>query len=70
MIRSIWPSYNNLPNTIPAGAGVTTQQFVSFFLFWLFSLPALWFPIYKIRHLFTVKVNLSLFDYSVASFLA
>ncbi|KAJ5755713.1 hypothetical protein N7533_005256 [Penicillium manginii] len=59
MIRSIWPSYNNLPNTIPAGAGVTTQQFVSFFLFWLFSLPALWFPIYKIRHLFTVKAYFS-----------
>ncbi|KAI0806249.1 permease for cytosine/purines, uracil, thiamine, allantoin-domain-containing protein [Irpex lacteus] len=26
-----------------------------FFLFWLISLPAIWFPIHKIRHLFTVK---------------
>lgn len=55
MIRAIWPSYNDLPNSIPASAGVTTQGFVSFFLFWLCSLPALWFPVHQIRHLFTVK---------------
>lgn len=59
MIQAIWPSYAHLPNTIPESAGVTTQQFVSFFLFWLFSLPALWFPIYQIRHLFTVKAYFS-----------
>ncbi|KAE8147710.1 permease for cytosine/purines, uracil, thiamine, allantoin-domain-containing protein [Aspergillus avenaceus] len=55
MIRAIWPSYNNLPNSIPTGSGTTTRDFVSFFLFWLLSLPALWFPVHKIRHLFTVK---------------
>jgi NCS1 family nucleobase:cation symporter-1 len=55
MLRAIWPSYNNLPNSIAASSGVTTRDFVSFFLFWLFSLPALWFPVHKIRHLFTVK---------------
>ncbi|KAG2415217.1 hypothetical protein HFD88_006408 [Aspergillus terreus] len=55
MIRAIWPSYNNIPNSIPASSGVTTRDFVSFFLFWLLSLPALWFPVHKIRHLFTVK---------------
>ncbi|PWY94817.1 uridine permease Fui1 [Aspergillus sclerotioniger CBS 115572] len=55
MIQSIWPSYKNLPNHIPASSGVTSKDFLSFFLFWLFSLPALWFPVHKIRHLFTVK---------------
>ncbi|PYH99648.1 hypothetical protein BO71DRAFT_171481 [Aspergillus ellipticus CBS 707.79] len=55
MIESIWPSYKNIPNGIPASSGVTTKNFVSFFLFWLISLPALWFPVHKIRHLFTVK---------------
>ncbi|GKZ34634.1 hypothetical protein AbraIFM66950_004948 [Aspergillus brasiliensis] len=55
MIESIWPSYRNIPNHIPASSGVTTKDFVSFFLFWLLSLPALWFPVHKIRHLFTVK---------------
>ena len=55
MIQSIWPSFNDLPNHIPTSSQVTTRDFVSYFLFWLLSLPALWFPIHKIRHLFTVK---------------
>ncbi|KAL4786362.1 permease for cytosine/purines, uracil, thiamine, allantoin-domain-containing protein [Aspergillus varians] len=55
MIRAIWPSYENLPNGIPESAGVDTKNFLSFFLFWLLSLPALWFPVHQIRHLFTVK---------------
>lgn len=55
MIQAIWPSYATLPNGIPASSGVTTRDFVSYFLFWVCSLPAIWFPIHKIRHLFTVK---------------
>ncbi|KAI9367813.1 permease for cytosine/purines, uracil, thiamine, allantoin-domain-containing protein [Aspergillus egyptiacus] len=55
MIRAIWPSYENLPNGIPESSGVDTKNFLSFFLFWLLSLPALWFPVHKLRHLFTVK---------------
>ena len=55
MIRSIWSNYENIPNGLPASSGIKTYQFVSFFLFWLGSLPALWFPVHKIRHLFTVK---------------
>ena len=38
-----------------ASSGITTRDFVSFFLFWVGSLPAIWFPVHKIRHLFTVK---------------
>lgn len=37
------------------GEYLTTFQFLSFFLFWLISLPALWFPPHQIRHLFTFK---------------
>lgn len=59
MLEAIWPRYTNLRNTMPASAGITTKDFVSFFLFWLLSLPALWFPIHKIRHLFTVKAYYS-----------
>ncbi|KAF2734094.1 hypothetical protein EJ04DRAFT_437817 [Polyplosphaeria fusca] len=56
MIRSIWNSWRRdaIPNGIP-NSGTTTVDFVSFFLFWLGSLPAIWFPVEKIRHLFTVK---------------
>lgn len=55
MIEAIWPSYRKLHNGLSVSAGVETKDFLSFFLFWLLSLPALWFPVHKIRHLFTVK---------------
>lgn len=56
MLRSIFGQ--NLNTTMPDGIpnkSVTTFEFLSFFLFWLFSLPFLWFPPHKIRHLFTFK---------------
>ncbi|KAJ6470109.1 permease for cytosine/purines, uracil, thiamine, allantoin-domain-containing protein [Mycena vitilis] len=55
MLRAMWPSVNNIPNHLPASSGTTTKDFMAFFLFWLISLPAIWFPIHQIRHLFTVK---------------
>ncbi|OAX82347.1 hypothetical protein ACJ72_03306 [Emergomyces africanus] len=55
MIRSIWSSYKDLPNSMPTSSGTTSRDFLSFFLFSLCSLPAIWFPVHKIRHLFTVK---------------
>ncbi|MCJ1428818.1 hypothetical protein MMC29_006729 [Sticta canariensis] len=55
MIRAIWTKYNDLPNGLPASSNTNTRDFLSFFLFWLCSLPAIWFPVHKIRHLFTVK---------------
>jgi NCS1 family nucleobase:cation symporter-1 len=46
---------HTIPNTFPEGSGTTTADFVSFFIFWFCSLPAIWFPVHKVRHLFTVK---------------
>ncbi|KAG0646264.1 Uracil permease [Hyphodiscus hymeniophilus] len=43
-----------VPNSIPL-SGTNTRDFVSFLIFWLCSLPAIWFPVHQIRHLFTVK---------------
>ncbi|KAF2199225.1 uracil permease [Delitschia confertaspora ATCC 74209] len=64
MIRAIWNNWRpedpqghvsgGIHNGIP-GSGTDTVMFVSFFLFWAGSLPAIWFPVHKIRHLFTVK---------------
>ncbi|CAG8980041.1 hypothetical protein HYALB_00009250 [Hymenoscyphus albidus] len=54
MISAIWPSFQRIPNGIPS-SGTTTYDFVAFFIFWAGSLPAIWFPVHKIRHLFTVK---------------
>ncbi|CAM1511707.1 Fc.00g092200.m01.CDS01 [Cosmosporella sp. VM-42] len=57
MIRSIWKAWDRetIPNSFSETSGTTTADFVSFFLFWFCSLPAIWFPVHKIRHLFTVK---------------
>jgi len=55
MLRAMWPSVNSIPNHLPQSSGTTTKDFMCFFLFWLVSLPAIWFPIHKIRHLFTLK---------------
>jgi NCS1 family nucleobase:cation symporter-1 len=40
---------------MPLSSGTNTRDFVSFFLFWLGSLPFIYPPVHKIRHLFTVK---------------
>ncbi|KAH9877746.1 hypothetical protein J1614_002963 [Plenodomus biglobosus] len=62
MIRAIWNSWRDTAMTGPGGisngipnSGTNTVLFVSFFLFWLGSLPFIYPPVHKIRHLFTVK---------------
>ncbi|KAM4054565.1 purine-cytosine permease family protein [Hirsutella rhossiliensis] len=56
MIRSIWTSWDRTRMPGPFNTDATsTPDYVSFFIFWLCSLPAIWFPVHKIRHLFTVK---------------
>jgi NCS1 family nucleobase:cation symporter-1 len=54
-ISAMSTNWTTLPNTMPESSGTNTRDFVSFFLFWTLSLPAIWFPVHKIRHLFTVK---------------
>ncbi|KJZ80001.1 hypothetical protein HIM_00715 [Hirsutella minnesotensis 3608] len=56
MIRSIWKSWDRSKMPGPFGTDATsTPDYASFFIFWFCSLPAIWFPVHKIRHLFTVK---------------
>ena len=56
MIASIWPSYRNIPNTIPEGQGITTMEMISYFLFWIIQLPLLLIPPTRLRYLFVVKL--------------
>lgn len=57
MISSIWPSYNNIPDTIGmASQGISTQGMISYFLFWIIQLPLLLIPPTKLRWLFIVKL--------------
>jgi NCS1 family nucleobase:cation symporter-1 len=55
IFRSIYLSYETLPNTLPASSGTNTRDLVGFIVFWTLSLIAIWFPVQKIRVLFTVK---------------
>jgi NCS1 family nucleobase:cation symporter-1 len=53
-VQDIGDGSGGIKNGIPS-SGTTTVQFVSFFFFWLGSLPFIYPPVHKIRHLFTVK---------------
>ncbi|CAF1078916.1 unnamed protein product [Adineta steineri] len=55
IFRCICLSYETLPNTLPASFGTNTRDFIGFIVFWALSLIAIWFPVQKIRILFTVK---------------
>ncbi|KAK0900736.1 hypothetical protein LTR91_024197 [Friedmanniomyces endolithicus] len=57
MISSIWPSFNNIPDTIGfAKQGISTEGMISYFLFWIIQLPLLLIPPTKLRWLFIVKL--------------
>ncbi|KAI1616486.1 putative uracil permease [Exophiala viscosa] len=55
VIRAIWPSFRTLPNSIPASAGITTQEMVAYFVLWTVQFPILLIPPHKMRWLFFVK---------------
>ncbi|EJD52443.1 NCS1 nucleoside transporter family [Auricularia subglabra TFB-10046 SS5] len=54
LLQAIWPSTARIPNGIPS-SGTDTAHFLGFFLFSLASLIPVYYPLHKIRHLFTVK---------------
>ncbi|RDL29708.1 Uncharacterized protein BP5553_10688 [Venustampulla echinocandica] len=55
IIRSIWPSYLNIANTIPESVGITTHQMCSHVLFWSLQFPFLLIPPHKLRWFFVFK---------------
>ncbi|PWN46507.1 hypothetical protein IE53DRAFT_391311, partial [Violaceomyces palustris] len=55
VLRALAPSYNDIPNGLPASAGTTTRDFLSFFLFSLISLPLVYLKPEKVRIFFNVK---------------
>ncbi|KAF3762194.1 hypothetical protein M406DRAFT_341462 [Cryphonectria parasitica EP155] len=59
MLRALAPSYNNIPNRLPANAGITTQGMCSYFLFWIIQLPILLIHPTKLRWMFIVKLTLA-----------
>ncbi|KAI1324650.1 permease for cytosine/purines, uracil, thiamine, allantoin-domain-containing protein [Xylariaceae sp. FL0255] len=56
MLRAWAPSYNSIPNHLPASAGITTQGFISYFLFWIIQLPLLLIHPRHLKPLFWIKL--------------
>ncbi|KAF2769609.1 hypothetical protein EJ03DRAFT_241149, partial [Teratosphaeria nubilosa] len=52
-------SWTDVPNHLPASAGITTPQMVAFFLTWLLQFPFAWLHPSKAGPLFVVKSALS-----------
>lgn len=57
MLIAIWPTYANLPNTLPASSGLTSQDFLSFVLFWAIQFPFILIHPTKLRWLFVAKIS-------------
>lgn len=54
-IAAIWPSYDNVPNGIPESQGITTQEFCSYFLYWLIQLPFFFIHPRNLKWFFALK---------------
>ncbi len=49
LLTAIWPSFANIPNTIPASEGITTSGMCGFVLYFLLQIPFLCIPYTKVR---------------------
>ncbi|PYI03969.1 hypothetical protein BO78DRAFT_373988 [Aspergillus sclerotiicarbonarius CBS 121057] len=73
MISAIWPSFQHLPNHLPASGPITSSELLCFFLAIIVQLPLLYLNIPQLRYLFLVKMaimpifGLALFIWAVAT---
>jgi NCS1 family nucleobase:cation symporter-1 len=50
-IRAIWPSIDNIPNTIPTSTGMSLPQFVGLIVYFVIQLPLLFLSPSRLRYL-------------------
>lgn len=55
MLAAIWPSYLEIPNHLPASAGITSQGILSHLLFWLVQTPFILVKPHKLKWFFVFK---------------
>ncbi|KAH7379953.1 permease for cytosine/purines, uracil, thiamine, allantoin-domain-containing protein [Cadophora sp. MPI-SDFR-AT-0126] len=55
IIRSIFPSFLNIPNHLPESAGITTQEMIAHFVFWSVQFPFMLTPPHKLKYFFYFK---------------
>ncbi|TPX07199.1 uncharacterized protein E0L32_010902 [Thyridium curvatum] len=53
-LRAIWPSIDNIPNTIPASTGMNLPQFVGFIVFFVIQFPCLFLTPKTLRWLLQI----------------
>ena len=56
IIRAIWPGFLNMPNHLPASAGITSNQLVAHFVFWSVQFPVLLQQPHKLKWFFAFKI--------------
>lgn len=55
LIGAIWPSFFDIPNTIPDSVGVTSPQLVAHFVFWIVQFPVMLISPHKLKWFFIFK---------------
>lgn len=55
LLSAIFPSFKNIPNTIPLSEGITTNGMLGFVLYFLLQLPFLCIPYTKVQYFFGFK---------------
>ncbi|KAL2443997.1 Allantoin permease [Exophiala dermatitidis] len=61
MFRAIWPEFDNIPNALPADAGITSADLLCYFILLIIQTPLTMIPIYKLKWFFLFKAVLSPF---------
>jgi nucleobase:cation symporter-1, NCS1 family len=56
IIRSVWPSFLDIPNKLPANGGITSNQMIAHFCFWTVQFPILLISPHKLKWFFVFKV--------------
>ncbi|KAI1842319.1 hypothetical protein JX266_011487 [Neoarthrinium moseri] len=55
-LRAIFGSaWENIPNTLPASAGISSKNLLAFFIYWIIQFPVMFLHPTILRHLFVVK---------------
>ena len=59
-LRAIFGSgWENIPNRLPASAGITSKNLLAFFIFWILQFPVMFLHPVTLRHLFVIKAIIS-----------
>lgn len=58
IIIAIWPSFAQIPNTMPESAGTTTQMMISYVVYNAIQFPLLLIPTHRLQWLFLLKAVL------------